>query len=241
VTTILKAFQEIERRGMSREPAVVVAPMPPERRMVRTLLFVLTPLAAIAAGVGLLWGLLASSEVPQQSLTLARVVETAPAPGAPANAAPAAVARGDDPAPWARIQGRAGAPPAAAPAQRAVAPPPAVKQRAGAAVRVERAASPSAPAQDVEPPSEPLPAARSAPAPERAAPAASSGAPRIDVRAIKFSPDSTQRRVTLSINGGPPVVMKEGESEGGVEVQLILDDVVYVRHGGSISSVSATR
>jgi hypothetical protein len=71
------------------------------------------------------------------------------------------------------------------------------------------------------------------PAPKRAG-TATSPLPRVDVRAIAYANNPEARTVTLRIGGGSAVTMHEGESMSGVDVQLILPDSVYLRHGGSI-------
>lgn len=58
--------------------------------------------------------------------------------------------------------------------------------------------------------------------------------PRVDVRAIAYSQQPGARSVTLRIGGGAPVTLHEGESLRGVDVQLIMPNSVYLRHGGSI-------
>lgn len=244
MTTILKASREIERRNTAGEPTIVT-PIARERPWFWSALFVLLPVAAVAAGLALLWGLVRSPhapspDAPRPAALIARLVEeTKPASEAPRKVPPRTVERGYATAPWGKIQGKAAAVPPAV--ERVAAPPPAARKvdtRARPA-SVPRSGPPSAPAAPA-PRSERRAAPPAADPEPEARPAPSSGTPRIDVRAITFSPDSTKSRVTLRIDGGAPMVLNEGESVRGVEVQLILSDVVYVRHGGNILSVGIT-
>jgi hypothetical protein len=59
------------------------------------------------------------------------------------------------------------------------------------------------------------------------------GAP-VEVAGIEYSDDVSRRSVALRIDGGEPVRLHEHESAGGVEVQLIEADGVYVRRGGEV-------
>jgi cytoskeletal protein RodZ len=244
VTTILKASQEIERRNAG-EPTIVT-PMARERPWSRSAALVLVPVAVVAGGLALLWGLARSPDAPAldapgSAARSARVVEeTKPASAAPPKVPARTVEHGDDTAPWGKIHEDTIA---VAPAiERVAAAPPPMRKvqtqpRAAAAPRSETRAVPAAPAPRAE--TRPPPPAADPEPEERAAP--SSGTPSVDVRAIKFSSDSTKSHVTLRIGGGAPMVLKEGESVRGVEVQLILEDGVYVRHGGNIRRVGITQ
>jgi hypothetical protein len=251
VTSILKAFQELERRNLPGAPAVM-APMPPEPylRARRALAFTLVPLVVVAVALGLLWGLMRSPQrAPAATVTADVAAVTTPARAKPpepmaaddpataavVKAPPAAGSGVDEAVPWGKIQERlasSSAPAALAPPVRVelpAAPPP---QRGRAGLR-ERTVDRPVRAAVAKPQS---PAVSGA----GGTSSASGEAPRIDVRAISFSPDPNLRRVTLRINDGAPLVMKEGESERDVEVQLILPDVIYVRRGGNIMSIAPT-
>ncbi len=65
------------------------------------------------------------------------------------------------------------------------------------------------------------------------------GEPRISISAIAYATRTQNRTVTLSIDGGAPVTLREGESAGTLDVQLIEPDSVYLRHGGQIFAVQA--
>jgi hypothetical protein len=82
-----------------------------------------------------------------------------------------------------------------------------------------------------------------APAPPREAvsPATMGGTPRVRVSSISYTRQLNARSATVRINGGPAVTLREGESEAGVEVQLILEDAVYLRHGGNVFAVGLSR
>jgi hypothetical protein len=264
VTTILKAFQEIERRNMPGEPTTVMSV--PERRSYRLVLWAVVPLVIGAVAVALFSTRARAPEAlvhPDPPPGAAPIVQAKPVSEAPAQVQPRPMVGGDvppawgrdraapasdvpakvpprmmgrgDAAPWGKIQDRAA--PAPPVAERVAVAPPARKVEARTQPAVPpraktRSASPSAEAADPTDFTDPEPEAPRV---------SSSGTPRIDVRAISFSPDATRRHVTLRIDGGPPMVMNEGESARGVEVQLILSDVVYVRHGGNILSVGVTR
>jgi len=60
----------------------------------------------------------------------------------------------------------------------------------------------------------------------------------VRVRSIRYAEDPARRAVTLSA-GSDTVTLREGESAGGVEVQLILPTVVYVRRGATVFAVQA--
>jgi hypothetical protein len=59
----------------------------------------------------------------------------------------------------------------------------------------------------------------------------------VRLKSIHYVESSTKRTVTLFI-GTEVATLHEGESVGGVEVQLILPDMVYIRNGGSVSAVA---
>jgi hypothetical protein len=61
----------------------------------------------------------------------------------------------------------------------------------------------------------------------------------VRVDSIHYTESATKRTVTLLI-GTDVVTLHEGESAGGVEVQLILPDVVYIRNGGSIYAIAGS-
>jgi hypothetical protein len=63
------------------------------------------------------------------------------------------------------------------------------------------------------------------------------GEPHVQVSSISYSPVAEQRTVTLTVDGGRPVTLREGDLAGNVEVQLIMTDRVYVRHAGQIFAV----
>src|SRR5262249_46513779 len=119
-----------------------------------------------------------------------------------------------DEAPWARVEKKRAAAPAAV-APPAVAAVPAARQ--GPAARPVRSRV-SAPAVDVP---------SSLPAPDP-------GEPGVRVQSASYSVDPSERFATLRIGGAGAVTLHEGESAHGIEVQLILRDMVYVRQGSSI-------
>lgn len=92
------------------------------------------------------------------------------------------------------------------------------------------------------------PAAVAAPSPEGAATATTPGAsagsqpePVVRLRAIGYATAPEKRTATLTIDGAPPMTLRQGESAGGIEVQLILRESVYVRHGPDVYAVGVDR
>jgi hypothetical protein len=75
----------------------------------------------------------------------------------------------------------------------------------------------------------------------RRAPAVAAGARRVEVKSIAYSPVAAQRTVTLRMEGASNMTLHEGEAVNGVEVQLILPDSVYLRRGGTVFAIGASR
>jgi len=240
VTTILKALEELERRGEADTP-VVPAWTADKRRL--PWIPIIGVLLVVAGGtIGVVAFNLGRHSFGSTSPTVgtdpARPMPQALKPSSPqavlppAPAAPARPAVGMDPAsptlqtpkpsspqalkpadelPWARLEKKIpAAPPASAPA-------------------VPRAAPPSKPQTEVAAP----PAAASGPA-------LVPGEPNVQLQSIAYSQNPGGRTVTLRIDGRP-TTLHEGESAGGIEVQLILRDAAYLRHGGSVFAVSPGR
>jgi hypothetical protein len=139
-------------------------------------------------------------------------------------------------------------PPAAAPAMRHDEPPRARVERRSSA-RPAASAVPAAPPAPVTAPPpapavpnpEPGPQAAAAPAPPVVASAASGSEPVVRLRSIGYGDASDRRTATLAIDGAQPVTLRQGESASGIEVQLILRDSVYVRHGPDVFAVEVER
>jgi hypothetical protein len=92
------------------------------------------------------------------------------------------------------------------------------------------------------------PPAVAAPAPEGAAPPATQGPsagsqtePAVRLRSIGYVTAPEKRTATLTVDGAPAVTLRQGESAGGIEVQLILRESVYVRHGPDVFAVGVER
>jgi len=60
------------------------------------------------------------------------------------------------------------------------------------------------------------------------------------VRSIGYATAPERRTATLTIDGAP-VTLRQGESASGFEVQLILRESVYLRHGGDVFAVGVER
>jgi hypothetical protein len=67
------------------------------------------------------------------------------------------------------------------------------------------------------------------------------GEPQVQVKSIVYSSLPAQRTVTLQVEGASARTLHEGESLNGMEVQLIVPDAVYLRHGASVFAVGAAR
>lgn len=82
-----------------------------------------------------------------------------------------------------------------------------------------------------------------APVPEYpASPSRESGVPSVvELEGIRHAEAPGQRSVMLAIDGAAPVRLRQGEAAGGIEVQLILPDAVYVRRGGDVFAVGEVR
>jgi hypothetical protein len=51
---------------------------------------------------------------------------------------------------------------------------------------------------------------------------------------LVYSPSRRRRAVSLSIDGGSLVTLREGQSSDGIEVERILPDRVHLRHAGRV-------
>jgi hypothetical protein len=61
------------------------------------------------------------------------------------------------------------------------------------------------------------------------------------VESIRYTEAPGERTVALAIDGAPSVSLRQGESAGGVEVQLILPGAVYVRRGPDVFALGTIR
>ena len=73
----------------------------------------------------------------------------------------------------------------------------------------------------------------------KAAPAGG-GDRQVDVESIRFSPHFEQRTVTLRVSGRR-ATLRQGESIGGVEDQLMMADGVYLQRGSEVLFITARR
>jgi hypothetical protein len=74
-----------------------------------------------------------------------------------------------------------------------------------------------------------------------APPAATPGTSTVRVQSIGYSPAEGKRTVTLAVDGASAVTLHQGESAGGVEVQLIMPEAVYVRRGADVFALGVVR
>ncbi len=82
-------------------------------------------------------------------------------------------------------------------------------------------------------------AASKAPTPAAVKHAAVHGSAGVQLRSIDYSQETARRSVTLQIAGGSAVTLHEGESARGIEVQLILPRMVYLRQGASVFALGS--
>jgi hypothetical protein len=266
VTTILKAFRELEGRKEGAEAPAAASPREGRSlrwRPIRRVLLALT--AGLLGGVASLSvrAALKSAPVPAQPRVAPRpssapLLLAAPAKDeAPRDAVEAAgPAHGpvvEEEAPWGRVEKRTAT--ASAPAQLAPTvlradaepaprhePPVAADSAVGAVPRAAPSES-RVGAREAMPHREASlrpPGQESPAAPVDRGPSRPSGDLRVQVTSIAYSPNVTERSATLRI-GGQVVRLHQGESASGLEVQLILPDSVYLRRGGDIFAVDARR
>jgi len=256
MTTVLKALQDLEQRQLSVKPGALSTATPEESRRWPVLAPALLAVACGALGVAGL--LIARQGTPPTATSVATAPQAAVQRELPEAIAPRSRAPVEEEAPWGRVERRVEAAPAAerpaAPsAQPAVvrAPQPAAQaakpRREAPQRRVrEREAEVGEDADDTAAPIVPAPAVEPAPAeaeaaPAREAPMVQTGAARVEVISIVYSSDVARRTATLRINGGRPVVMHEGQSANGVDVQLILESSVYISNRGNVAEIGVDR
>jgi hypothetical protein len=59
------------------------------------------------------------------------------------------------------------------------------------------------------------------------------------VNVLLYSPVAERRTVSLTVDGGNMVTLREGESEGNIEVARILPERIHVRYEGRLFAVDA--
>lgn len=123
-----------------------------------------------------------------------------------------------------------------APAAPVPAPPPVARvEPPRARVGAEALDHPMATARPTPPVAEPMPSA-----PPQPSHATAPGGPAVELTALRYSPSGAST-VTLSIGGAAPVTLRQGDAVNGIEVQLILQQMVYLRHGGNVFAIDAPR
>jgi hypothetical protein len=212
VSTVLEAARRIEKAG--ERPLTGGPPRDGPQPRRRALAAVMILVSLVGLGGALLLMRNAAPRTTASSPPAARVAEIAPAA---------------EPAPP-----RAEAPPprAAAPALRKEEPP------------IGRAAAepPRARVVEKKPPPTAV-VARRPPEPEKprgAARAMLPGGPSVAVHSIVCAADGQSCSANLLIDGRG-VSVRSGDSYGGVDVQLVMKDAVYVRHGGDVRALFAPR
>lgn len=217
MTTILKASQQLEQTGA---PAAQLASAPAERSRAPLVAAVALMLAGLAGGALAVALIVSQREItaPVLPQSGAQAHTAAQPPGAVQPSIAAASA------PWGRVEKSGPALPAdvARPAPRMRPAAPEAQPRKAPAL--ERADTSAAPA-----PGEP------------ASREAATGEPGLQVKSIAYTSGAADRTVTLEINGTRTVTLHEGESAGGLEVQLILPAAVYLRRGGNVFAVGSAR
>jgi hypothetical protein len=63
----------------------------------------------------------------------------------------------------------------------------------------------------------------------------------VHLESIRYGTGPAERAATLVIDGATPVTLRQGESAGDVEVQLVLPQAVYVRRGGEVFALGELR
>ncbi len=221
MSTILKALQELERRDSHFVRSDVSATQAARRGRWGILSASLLALLGAAVGVASLMrgGAAPPAQSDHTSSAERRSVPAAPGPAVqkviPPEPPPAvpqtSSAKEDVP------EGGATKPQPAAPAR--VRQPAVLKEKvATSQAKQPRQAPPPKPAADKYPL---IPAQ-----------------PRVQLKAIAYGEKASDSSVTLRINGGDVVTLHEGDSIGGVEVQLILPDTVYLHYGGNVFTIS---
>ena len=257
MTTVLKALQDLEQRQLSVKPGALSTATPEESRRWPVLAPALLAVACGALGVAGL--LIARQGTPPTATSVATAPQAAVQRELPEAIAPRSRAPVEEEAPWGRVERRVEAAPAAPAAERPAAPSaqPAVVRAPQPAAQAakprreapqrrvrEREAEVGEDADDTAAPIVPAPAVEPAPAeaaPAREAPMVQTGAARVEVISIVYSSDVARRTATLRINGGRPVVMHEGQSANGVDVQLILESSVYISNRGNVAEIGVDR
>jgi len=108
-----------------------------------------------------------------------------------------------------------------------------------ARVTAPAAAAPPRPAQAAAPAGDAAPAS-SAPAVPKVTTSRGGGDEQVRVEAISYSSNVDQRTATLSVNGRR-ATLRQREALGGVEVQLIMSDGVYLQRGSEVFFVARPR
>jgi len=63
----------------------------------------------------------------------------------------------------------------------------------------------------------------------------------VHLESIRYGAGPGERTATLAIDGAPPVTLRQGESAGDVEVQLVMPQAVYVRRGADVFALGTVR
>ena len=234
MSSILEALRELEderrrTRGDRGDRKVSVSDAPAPTPGSSVLVYPLIGgLAVGALAVGLwVWGV--GRDTPGSAATHVEAPAPAPVAAAPEAAAP-----------------RTAAPLTAAPLTVAPAAPVTTERARDASPPpgagpswLETAEAPQARVSSHAPPAPVMDAPAAAPQPAPAT-AAVRGAGSIDVESIRFAAAPEQRSVTLRLDGRR-VTLRQGERSGGVEVQLIMADGVYLNRGAEVFFAAPAR
>jgi hypothetical protein len=63
----------------------------------------------------------------------------------------------------------------------------------------------------------------------------------VRVQGVAYTSAPERRTATLVIDGAPAVTLRQGESAGSIEVQLIMRDQVYLRYGADVFAAGVER
>jgi hypothetical protein len=211
VSTILKALRESES---GTEPDGALPESVDEARRRRRTIF--------AVGVGVVVAAITGTAV--------FFSHEAPTRAARPSAAPVAALAAPAPAPAAQTGLRPAAPVPAPPPVARVAPPRA---------RVENDAPLDPAMPEVE--AAPFASVRAPRPPAQGSVSTMTGAGPIEVASVRYSPVGSRSTVTLSVDGAAPITLRQGETVNGLEIQLILPEMVYLQQGGNVVALDVPR
>ena len=231
MSTVLEAVRERDGRGASSAPEPLAGLVHHRPRWLWPAIGLGLASVALLPAVRVSW-LTRVSEAPLPAPVATPLpIGKAAEPVTPVVQPPPTVPLGEAPrarvGPWARNEPPAPAPPA--PTAPAVVP----------ALREEVA--PAAAGAIPTPGPEPAGSPPATPAVTAARPVVPMGTRAVHLESIRYGGGPAERAATLVIDGATPVTLRQGESAGDVEVQLVLPQAVYVRRGTEVFALGELR